>query len=127
MCTGETSKIKKITLNVTSTIQSSSLTAILSLHQLSSNKISCRDTSYTKSTSPAVYTKKDILFQQEANIRMKREEQLIILNKILYKQRIASEKENTRKLKAEANLAELELQIRKRKAEEELEQFVIKK
>lgn len=52
---------------------------------------------------------------------MKREEQLILLDKMLYEQRIASEKENTRKLKAEAEFAELELQIRKRKAEEQWE------
>lgn len=129
MYTGETSglscEIKKITQDVT-TVQSSSSAAIFPSLQLTPNKVS-GDTFRMKSTSSAVSIKKDILLQQEADIRMKREDQLILLDKILYEQRIACEKENTRKLKAEADLAELELQIRKRKAEKELEQFVIKK
>lgn len=86
--------------------------------QLPPNKLPRLSTSRTRSLLPAASTKKDILLQQEADIRMRREEQLILLDKILYEQRIASEKENTRKLKAEADIAELELQIRKRKAQE---------
>lgn len=94
-------------------------TTVLSVVQLPPNKLSCLSTSRTRSPSLAVSTKKDTLLQQKADLRMKWEEQLILLDKILYEQRIESEKENTRKLKAQADLAELELQIRKRKAEEE--------
>lgn len=50
------------------------------------------------------------LMQEEAGERLKRQIQLIDLEKRLYEERIATEKEKRREAKAQADIAELELE-----------------